>query len=169
VIDVNLNFRYGVGKLGGVDMDEKLYGGLSLTEIAEGFESPLVRVLAQDLLTERKIVGMLEGLEGYVLGIAALRVKELEAQVLELEEDAKYHLGREQEAYESGLMQREGPAELSEDQQAAWHRLEDLMHTNALGVVDGDVRILMHALKSPGLQGAVTSRLASKATEDNSK
>lgn len=121
-------------------MDEKLYGGLTLTEVAESFESLLVRDLAQDLLTERKIVGMLEGLEegqrvespeeelafsyegqvagideqgtyqvgmdghrhdaapSYVLEVAALRVKELEEQVRELGEDAKYHLGREQEA-----------------------------------------------------------------------
>jgi hypothetical protein len=89
----------------------------------------------------------------YVLEVAAEQVRELEedvkrheARVKDLEQEAKRHESEVQDAYEEGLMQRDGPDELTEAQTAAWRRLEDLMHDNALGAVDGDVRILMHAL-----------------------
>lgn len=53
-----------------------------------------------------------------------------------------------QDAYEAGLMQREGPDELSEEHTAAWYRIEDRQHKNAIGDqdLDNDIRILMHAL-----------------------
>ena len=53
-----------------------------------------------------------------------------------------------QDAYEAGLMEREGPDELSETHIAAWHRIEDRQHKNAIGDqdLDNDIRTLMHAL-----------------------
>jgi len=53
-----------------------------------------------------------------------------------------------QDAYEAGLMQREGPDELSEEHTAAWYRIEDRQHSNTIedSSLDNDIRILMHAL-----------------------
>lgn len=74
------------------------------------------------------------------------QVEVLQAKIAGFDADAKNHEREKQDAYEQGMMQREGPDELSEKHQEAWHRLEDRMHSNTCGELDSDIRILMHAL-----------------------
>jgi hypothetical protein len=74
------------------------------------------------------------------------QVDALQARVAELEAQEKAHEREKQDAYEQGLMQREGPDDLSEQQQGAWHRLEDRLQSNTCGDLDSDIRILRHAL-----------------------
>jgi chromosome segregation ATPase len=74
------------------------------------------------------------------------QVEILRAKIAGLEADAKNHERDKQEAYEQGMMQREGPDELSEKHQEAWHRLEDRMRSNTCGELDSDLHTLMHAL-----------------------
>ena len=138
------------------------FNGWTLAQLAEKHEyCNFTLILARELIEANQRIKDLESkcsLEGEkalkeslesAWGSAVKRARQ-ERDLLELELNALKEL-REQElqdAYEAGLMQREGPDELSEEHTAAWHRIEDRQHKNAIGDrdLDNDIRILMHAL-----------------------